>query len=254
MPADPDVTIAIVTYNATEYARRCLESLRQTRRPHEVIVVDNASCADTRDYLKGVAGITLILNDENRLWCPALNQAFRSAHPGSRYFMMLNPDIEIRRGDWLDRLASILESHPRIGITGTQHNYRPLGPVFGAIDGHCFMFRRTLYEDPAIGPLDEQYPWNGSPYVFTARAWARGWRYRLHPPAPALLIHHEGRSRAEAERPMPNRKIDALGILRDAGLDPWRESRLATPFRRAAIRWGILPRPPAGDGRTGRGR
>jgi len=28
---------------------------------------------------------------------------------------------------------------------------------------------------------------------------------------------------------MPNRKIDAEGILREAGLSPWRERRLATP-------------------------
>lgn len=238
-PQAPVVSIAIVTYNATEYVRSCLEGIaRFTRTPHEVLVVDNASRADTRAYLRTVPWIRLTLNDENRLWCPALNQALGQAHPASRYFMLLNPDVEILRGDWLTRLIARLESHPRIGITGTQHNYRSLGPLFGAVDGHCFLFRRELYEDPAVGPLDENYPWNGSPYVLTARAWAKGWRYRLHPPIPRILIHHRARSRAEADRPVLNRKLDAEAILRDAGLAPWREPRFTTPFRRALLRWG----------------
>ena len=236
------VSIAIVTYNATEYARRCLESIhRLTRTPHEVLVVDNASKPDTREYLETVQGIRLTLNDENRLWCPALNQAFRMASASSRYFMLLNPDIEIVRSDWLERLITIIESHPRIGITGTQHNYRPIGPTFGAIDGHCFLMRRALYDDPAIGPLDERYPWNGSPYVLTAKAWAKGWIYKVHPPRPRILLHHEGRSRAEASLPMPNRKIDAEVILSEAGLEPWRAARITNPFRRALIRWGRCP-------------
>ena len=243
MVENPVVSIAVVTYNATEYARLCLESVRRlTRTPHEVLVVDNASRPDTREYLRSVDWIRLTLNDENRLWCPALNQALRMAHPSSRYFMLLNPDVEIVRADWLERLIAILESGGRVGITGTQHNYRPLGPLFGAIDGHCFLFRRELYEDPDIGPLDEAYPWNGSPYVLTARAWAKGWSYRLHPPRPRLLVHHHGRSRAESREPVLNRRIDALGILREAGLAPWKEPRLYSPLRRSLIRWGLLPR------------
>lgn len=242
MTADPTVSIAIVTYNATTYVRKCLESLRRhTRLPHEVLVVDNASAADTRAYLQSAGGIKLTLNDENRLWCPALNQALSGASASSRYFMLLNPDVEVIHGGWLERLIAILESDSRIAITGTQHNYRPLGPTFGAVDGHCFLFRRELYEDPEIGPLDERYPWNGSPYVFTAKAWAKGYRYRLHPPAPKLLVHYGARSRAEAGKPVPNRKLDPPGILREAGLNPWRESRLVTPFRRALIRRGWGP-------------
>jgi len=242
MTGEPAVSIAIVTYNATAYVKKCLESIRAlTRVPHEILVVDNASAEDTRAYLRSVDGIDLTLNDENRLWCPALNQALARASASSRYFMLLNPDVEVVHGGWLERLIGILESHPKVAITGTQHNYRPLGPTFGAVDGHCFLFRRELYEDPGIGPLDERYPWNGSPYVLTAKAWARGYRYRVHPPSPKLIVHYGARSRAEAGKPVPNRKIDPAGILREAGLTPWRESRLFTPFRRAMIRRGWGP-------------
>jgi len=242
MTPAPKVSIAIVTYNAAEFVRKCLESIRrQTRVAHEVLVVDNASGPETRGYLDSTGWIRLISNGENRLWCPATNQALAAAHPDSKYFLLLNSDVEVIRPDWLERLIAILESGARVGITGTQHNYRPLGPTFGAVDGHCFMVRRELWDDPEIGPLDERYPWNGSPYVFTARAWSRGYIYRLHPPRPRLLIHHGARSRADAKGPVLNRKIDPMGILREARLDPWRESRLATPFRRVLIRWGRLP-------------
>jgi GT2 family glycosyltransferase len=156
--------------------------------------------------------------------------------------MLLNPDVEVLRADWLERLIKILDSGPRIGITGTEHNYRPIGPTFGAIDGHCFLMRREVYADPAIGPLDERYPWNGSPYVLTARAWAKGWIYRVHPPRPKILLHHGARSRAEADRPMPNVKLDPEAILKEAGLSPWREPRIASYARRPLIRWGLAPR------------
>jgi glycosyltransferase involved in cell wall biosynthesis len=120
MGGAPAVSIAIVTYNATAYVRRCLESLRAlTAVPHEVLVVDNASREETRAYLRTVPWIALTLNDENRLWCPALNQAFKGAHRDSRYFMLLNPDVEVLRADWLERLLAILDAHPRVGITTT---------------------------------------------------------------------------------------------------------------------------------------
>lgn len=243
----PVVSIAIVTYNATDYVRKCLDSLRaMTRVSYEVLVVDNASRPDTRAYLQQVDGIRLHLNSDNRLWCPASNQALAAAHPASRYFMLLNPDVEILRKDWLERLIAVIELHPRIAITGTKHNYRPLGPTFGAIDGVCLLMRREVYEDPAIGPLDERLPWNGSPYVLTARAWAKGWIYRAHPPRPRLIRHYGGRSRAEAGRPVPNWAINPPQILREAGLNPWLVRGTLSALRRNLIRLGYHPRLPHG--------
>jgi GT2 family glycosyltransferase len=238
--------VSIVTHNATRYVHRCLESLQAlTTTPHEALVVDNASRADTVDYLRSVPGIRLQLNTTNRWWCPALNQALAAADGGSRYFLPLNPDVEILRADWLDRLVAMREAHPRTAFVGTTHYYRPFGPTFGAIDGDCFLMRRAVYEDPAIGPLDENYPWVGAPYVLTVKAWAKGWRYRVHPPYPRLIHHYGGRSRAEADHPLAVPRLAPLEVLGEAGLAPWRESRIVTPFRRALIRHGFLPRLPA---------
>ena len=71
----PLVSIVVVSYNATPYLRRCLESLRaRTRPPHEILVVDNASRQETRDYLRSVDFIRPVFNDENRLWCAGCSQ------------------------------------------------------------------------------------------------------------------------------------------------------------------------------------
>ena len=69
----PLVSIIIVTFNAREYVQKCLASVREMTRttPHELIVIDNASREETREYLRGESGFKLVLNDENLLWCRA---------------------------------------------------------------------------------------------------------------------------------------------------------------------------------------
>src|SRR3712207_5653985 len=80
MNNDPLVSIVIVSYNAPEYLRRCLESIRRrTATPHELIVIDNASREETRAYLRSLDFIRLTLNPDNRLWCAGCNQGIRQS-------------------------------------------------------------------------------------------------------------------------------------------------------------------------------
>ncbi len=241
----PVVSICIVSYEARDYLARCLESIRaHTRLPHEVVIVDNASGPATRELLASLDYANVILNEENRLWCPAMNQALRAANPRSRFLLLLNPDIEVLRDDWLERMVMAMAG-PRIGLVGTEHNFRALTPTFGALDGSCLLVRRELLEDPAIGYLDESLPWNGSPFVLTARAWKRGWGYRLMPPRPRLVVHHGGRSRAEASKPVRNRPINHRALLEREGFNPRRPARPIRVLRRWLINLG-RPQIPTG--------
>ena len=43
-----------------------------------------------------------------------------------------------------------------IGQTGTKHNFQPLMPTYGALDGCCLMIRKSLLDD--IGHFDETIP------------------------------------------------------------------------------------------------
>jgi GT2 family glycosyltransferase len=225
----------VVTYNAPDYVRRCIESVQsKTRTPYEMIVIDNASEAETRDYLRTVHGIRLFLNDENRLWCAGCNQGMRAADPRSPYLLLLNSDIEVLRPDWLDVMVALMESDPRVGIVGPHRVRQRYGPTYGHIDGDCFMIRRSLIE--AIGYFDEErWPWGGANVEFTIAAYAKGWIYKQVHADDRIVVHHGRKSRTpELQRrlkKLPKANPQYRSILLRHGLTP-RFSPLE--------RWGLL--------------
>jgi glycosyltransferase involved in cell wall biosynthesis len=200
----PVVSIVIVTYNALHHVRECLEGIRaRTHLPLEVVVVDNASEANTRDYLRACAGLRLILNDENRLWAAGCNQGMRAADPRSRYLLLLNSDVAILRDDWLEVMIALMESTPRVAVVGPVHRHSPVGPLFGFIDGQCMLIRRDA-----------------------VAAFARGWIYKAVHPADRIIHHHRGGSKtpsleAALDR-MPRAACDLEAIIRRHGLRPTR--------------------------------
>ena len=121
----PLVSIVMLTFNALEYTRRCVDSLsRHTSYPHEVIFVDNGSTDDTKDYLRGVvaanADYQLIDNETNLGFSAGNNQGVKAA--GGRYVLLLNNDVLVADG-WLESLVSALERDERIGMVGPVSNY-----------------------------------------------------------------------------------------------------------------------------------
>jgi GT2 family glycosyltransferase len=114
----PDLSICIVTLNACQYLRDCLESLaaHPTSLPTKIIVVDNASSDGTQAMLaQDYPHITLIQNEKNEGFARPANQAMRCA--SGRYFLLLNPDTLVLEGA-LDRLVAFMEEHPQAGIVG----------------------------------------------------------------------------------------------------------------------------------------
>src|SRR5947209_7869169 len=97
----PAVSIIIVSYNALPYLRRCVASLRaRTRVPYELLIIDNASAAETQTYLRSLRSARVTFNEENRLWCAGCNQGLRLASARAPYRLLLNPDVEVLRDDW----------------------------------------------------------------------------------------------------------------------------------------------------------
>lgn len=90
---EPLVSITIVTYNSEKYIVRCLEAIeRQTHRPREVVVVDNASVDSTRAHLEPLAGrYRLVWNSSNRGFAAAQNHAIRQTR--GQLVLTLNPDV-----------------------------------------------------------------------------------------------------------------------------------------------------------------
>ncbi|MDG4582710.1 MAG: glycosyltransferase [Candidatus Competibacter sp.] len=115
----------IVTYNNCNLTQLCVESIfRNTTYPnYEVILVDNASSDDTRNYLRYLARtsdrIKIILNDQNLGFAKANNQGLKVAT--GELLVLLNNDTVVPRG-WLDPLLKHLEN-PDIGLVGPVTNF-----------------------------------------------------------------------------------------------------------------------------------
>lgn len=120
--ADP-VSIVIPNFEALDSLRRCIESIVALGQPEkiEIIVVDNASGAETREYLGRIksAGIAkVLLNDVNYGFSHAVNQGAALAGPG-RDLLLLNNDA-VLTGPSLAALQRVMRQADDIAVVMPQ--------------------------------------------------------------------------------------------------------------------------------------
>ncbi|EGW20750.1 glycosyltransferase family 2 protein [Methylobacter tundripaludum] len=112
------ISVIIVSWNARDYLRDCLNSIRQTGAScvQEVIVVDNASKDGSPEMVeKEFPEVTLIRAGANLGFARANNLAMKCAK-GSMY-ALVNSDVIIHPG-CLQTLASFLDQHNDVGLVG----------------------------------------------------------------------------------------------------------------------------------------
>lgn len=224
----PLVSIVIVTHNARDYIEKCLNTIHaMTTIPHEVIVIDNTSRQATRDYLLGEKEIRLILNEENVLWCRGCNQGIEAADKRAAYLLLLNPDVEVLRPDWLEIMIRIMESDSRVGLVGPQHRYSGVGPVWGALAGHCILLRHEMVAQ--LGLMDcDRFPMGGGPEFYAIRAYKAGWIYKVLHPKDKIVIHHEAKSRQDVDNEPYTKKPrpSYVALLHEVGIVPQYPTKL----------------------------
>jgi hypothetical protein len=118
----PAVSVLVVNYNTAALTKSCVASLRaQAVRDHmsgaegvEVIVIDNASRPDERRAFDGLDAI-LILNDKNRGYGAALNQALTRAT--GEFLLFSNSDTWYFPGA-LQKLLDGFQRLPCCGAVG----------------------------------------------------------------------------------------------------------------------------------------
>jgi len=173
------VSVVLVVHNQSALTRACVASLRRTRRPFELCVVDNASRDDTEAdfaHWSGAPPLRYHRNTENVGLIRALNQGARLA-VGDRLCFIHN-DTEMFDSAWLDKLDNALTSEKRVGLAGLygarrlRRNGRYAGrtivhclaerptlirPVVevAAVDGVCLFISRALLHE--VGGFDEDY-------------------------------------------------------------------------------------------------
>jgi GT2 family glycosyltransferase len=104
------ISVIIPNYNGAPYLKSCLESLlRQTRRPLEILIVDNASTDDSVDVARLVAPECRILRlDANGGFAGAVNAGLRAAR--ADWAAVLNNDTEVAP-DWLFECSAAIRRH-----------------------------------------------------------------------------------------------------------------------------------------------
>ena len=106
----------IVTYNSAGLIQECVDRLRAVVPGGRVHIVDNCSFDGTQDRLKKVRAESIRLNKSNRFLSSEWNLFLRSA--SSEFVLLLNPDVMIRNGDFLQRALDAMSVDPHIAGAG----------------------------------------------------------------------------------------------------------------------------------------
>src|SRR5215213_10108048 len=109
-PADPFVTVVVVSWQGRHLIGSCLESLRRQTLPHRVLVVDNGSTDGTAEFLAAEhPEVTALATGDNLGFAGGVAAGLQAV--GTPYVALLNNDAEAEPG-WLAALVSSLEAHP----------------------------------------------------------------------------------------------------------------------------------------------
>jgi len=193
--------IIIPIWNQRQHTEACLESLvRNTSYPYRLILVDNGSDPETREYLEGFvrhdkAGpgkqgeAMLIRNNENLGFVKAVNQGLIAS--SAPYVCVLNNDT-IPALRWLENLIEFAGSHKDAGLLNPQcdgHLDRSIDEYAKILEeknkgkymemnqcqGFCMLIKREVIDK--IGYLDEAFGIGGFDDTdYSMRAGKAGYR------------------------------------------------------------------------------
>lgn len=133
------VSVIIVSWNARDYLKTCLASIRQTGAGvvQEVIVVDNGSSDGSPEMVVAeFSDVHLIRSTENLGFARGNNLGMQ--HAAGEYFALINSDIVVHPG-CLQSLEEFLDTHPSVALVGPratggdgrlQHTCRKLPTVW----------------------------------------------------------------------------------------------------------------------------
>ena len=148
------VSIVILNWNGRKYLEQFLPSLVEYTQVDgaEIVVADNNSTDDSVNFMESeYPSIKIIKLDENYGFTGGYNRAL--AQLDSRYFVLLNSDVEVTPG-WLEPLLNYMQEHKECGLCtpkvkdyNRKTHFEYSGAAGGYIDrfGYPFCRGRLFY-------------------------------------------------------------------------------------------------------------
>lgn len=147
------IAVIIVSYNTAALLRACLDSLRSSTLPLEVIVVDNGSHDGSPALVReAFPEVRLIEAGHNAGFAGGNNLGLAAIGPDAHIVLLLNPDTVVHPGA-IEAMAAFLEAHPRVGLVGP----RLLNPD-GTLQPAAFRFPTLLMAALDFFPPGEVLP------------------------------------------------------------------------------------------------
>lgn len=123
-----DVSIVILSWNNVVDVTNCVNSIVEgTTVPYQLVIVDNGSVDETRDYLDTLQKewqseheLTVVLNPTNLGYAAGNNAAL--PYLKGKYTLFLNQDIIIEPTS-IDQLVAWIKEHPEYGAIAPQLRY-----------------------------------------------------------------------------------------------------------------------------------
>jgi len=108
----PKVTVVIVNWNGERFLERCLAALMaQTVKPHEILLVDNASSDASVGIVRRFPFVRLMALNQNTGFARGNNLAIKEVTVESKWVALINPDA-FPEPDWLERLINAANNNP----------------------------------------------------------------------------------------------------------------------------------------------
>lgn len=241
------VDVVVCVHNALDDVRLCLNSVVcHTLPPYQIIVVDDGSGEETRDFLRsfmeGQPG-RIIRNEQAQGYTHAANIGMRAS--SAPYVVLLNSDTVVTER-WLDRMVQCMESDPLNGLVGPLSNTAswqsvpevfeacngdwncndlPQGwgvddmaaavssisrrsfPEVGILNGFCMLLRRELFD--SVGYFDEETFAGGfgEENDYCLRVGEAGWKLAVADDC--YIFHAQSKSYSHERRKKLVRRSDA---------------------------------------------
>lgn len=210
-----ELTVVIPNYNNKNLLADLLNSLKLVTINHNIIIVDNASCDDSVDYIKtSFPEITLIENHTNKGFAYAVNQGIKATT--SEYVLLLNNDTVVEK-DCFEHMLNLIKTDSSIfsvsskmiqyhnknliddagdeynilgwskkrGLNHNVSNFRENQEVFGACAGAA-LYRKSIFSE--IGYFDENFESYVEDMDINIRA--RLYGYKSYYCADAIVYHY----------------------------------------------------------------